>query len=40
MSLVSIQSCSRDPISMGSRVVGFSIWQVFMAATGLSKSVA
>ena len=27
-------------VSKGSRVAGFSIWQVFMVATGLSKSIA
>ena len=39
-SMVSVQSYSRGPISVGSRVVEFSTWQVFMVDTGFSKSIA
>lgn len=41
MSVVSIQSGSRGPVSLGNRVAGFGLCQIFMVATtGLSNSIA
>ena len=38
--MVSVQTCSRGPVSVGSRVAGFRVCQGFEVASGLSKNIA